>query len=52
VVTPAGRLPLALSDASASTMGGRILIAGGEGSTGRTQSSIIVLEPGPALATG
>ena len=49
-VTRTGRLPLALSDAAAAAVAGRILIAGGQSASGETQSAIFALEPRSTLS--
>jgi N-acetylneuraminic acid mutarotase len=42
-VTPAGHLPMALSDTGVASLGGEILVAGGEERSGRLSQAIYVL---------
>jgi hypothetical protein len=44
-VRPAGRLPTALSDTGAATIGGVVMLAGGRQSTGALSRRLYVLTP-------
>jgi hypothetical protein len=44
-VRPAGRLPVALSDVGAATLGGVVMVAGGRGSDGVLSGRVYGLRP-------